>query len=309
MLRCHLVALFSFVLMIIAPLAVAASERDQQQAIAKATKGRRVDFVRIFYPSKATGSEQSYALFVPKSYDPAKKKPVVVFLHSWYDRFDDRQWLRVAEIPGTIQAQCEERGWVAIGPEAFGNSWYNDKGEQQVLESVDEVAKSVSIDTSRLVLIGRSMGGAGALTIAMHHPDRVVATVALAPITDYVEYSNGNPGLLLADGPSSVKTAFGGMPDDKAEVYRSMSAIHNIDKLSKVPVYLIHGDKDGVVNVEHSRRIVPLLKKAGGKVMYKEVKDQDHVMEMIEWYVPEYFEFIDKNIGQKAAARKMARPR
>jgi len=283
-----------------------ASEKDQQQAIRKIVSDHACDFVRVFYDSKALGKQQSYGLFVPKSYDPSKRNPVVVFLHSWYTDFDDKQWLRVTEIPGTIQHQCNERGWIAIGPEAGGNSWYYGKAEEQVLETVDEVAKYLSIDKQRLVLIGRSMGGGGALTIAMHHPDRVIGTVALAPITDYLEFSLGNKELLLAANPGSVRTAFGGLPEEVPKAYKAMNALEGVDALAKMPVYLIHGADDPIVNVTHSRKLVPLLEKAGGKVKYVEVPKEQHNMEMIEWYAPDYFTFLEAN-AKKPAARESRR--
>lgn len=272
-----------------------ADEAVQRKVIGSIVRNHRCDYVRAFYQSKAMGREQAYALFVPKSYDPSTPKPVVVFLHSWYDRFDEKQWLRAAEIPGTIQNQCNERGWIAVGPEAGGNTWYYGKSEQQVLETIDEIRRYVNVDPNRLILVGRSMGGAGALTIAAHYPERVAGVVALAGVSDYVEYVNGNPGLLLGDSAGSVKTAFGGTPDSNPKAYRHMSAIYAADKLRGVPVYLIHGDKDQINPPSHSRKLVPLLKKAGVPVVYKEVKDQEHNMEMIEWFAPEYFRFLEAN--------------
>ena len=272
-----------------------ASESAQQKAMRKVVAEHRSDMVRVFYHSKVLDRDQAFAIFVPKSYDPKKPMPVVIFLHSWWTNFDDKQWLRVAEVPGTIQDECDKRGWVMIGPEAGGNSWYSPQAEEQVLETVEHVKKYVNIDDNRLVLIGRSMGGAGALTIAMHHPDRVMGVVALAPVTDYVEFSNSNPGLLLADQPGSVKTAFGGLPDDIPKVYKDMSAIHAADAFSKFPVYIIHGADDPVVPVTHSQKLVPLIKKAGGQVIYKEVPKEGHNMEMIEYFTGEYFPFIEKN--------------
>lgn len=275
-----------------------ADEAAQQKAIRQIVKDHRTDLVRSFYHSKALGRDQAFALFVPKSYDPAKASPVVVFLHSWWTNFEDKQWLRVAEIPGSIQDQCNQRGWIAVGPEAGGNTWYYGSSEQQVLETVDHLTKYLNIDANRLVLIGRSMGGAGALTVAMHHPDRVMGVVALAPVSDYVEFSQGNPGLLLSGQPGSVSGSFGGLPTDIPDAYRKMSAIHGVDVLKKLPIYIIHGGKDTIVPVSHSQKLVPLLKKAGGTVQYKEMPKEEHNMEMIEWFADEYFKFIDAHAGK-----------
>jgi len=276
------------------PPRACAKDSDAQKAVRAIAKDSPCDFVRVFYDSQAVGKRQGYGIFVPASYDAKKPAPLVVFLHSWWTDFEDKQWLRVTEIPGTIQDQCNRRGWVAIAPEANGNSWYAGKAEAQVLETVDQIQKYVNVDANRLYLVGRSMGGAGALSIAVHHPDRVAGVVALAGVSDYVEYCNGNKDLLLGEKPGSVRLAFEGLPGDKPEVYRSMSAIHFADTLKKMPVYLIHGEADDIVPVKQSQALIKLLE-PGGKLKYKLVPGEKHNMEMIEWFAADYFKFLDDN--------------
>jgi dipeptidyl aminopeptidase/acylaminoacyl peptidase len=183
---------------------------------------------------------------------------------------------------------------VAIGPEAGGNSWYHGKAEEQVLESVEQARKYLNIDTRRLYLVGRSMGGAGALTIAMHHPDRVAGVVSLAGVSDYPAICKTN-SYMLGNDAGSVRTRFGGTPDEKPEVYRQMSAVNYAEVLKTIPVFLIHGATDGVVPVYHSRALAEKLQKAGGKVVFKEVPNEGHNMEMIEWFTADYFKFLEGN--------------
>ena len=125
------------------------------------------------------------------------------------------------------------------------------------------------------------MGGGGALSIAVHHPDRVVGVVALAGISDFVEYANGNAGLLLAKAPGTVLSAFGGTPESAAKAYRHMSAIHAVDKLKNVPVYLIHGDKDTLAPVEDARTFVERLREVSDEpVLYAEMQGAQHAFEV-----------------------------
>jgi len=274
----------------------AEQEKRSQQEIALNNIARdlRFDFLRVFYDSKAMGREQAYALFVPERYDPEIPAPVVIFLHSYWTDFHDKQWLRVAEIPGSIQDQCNQRGWIAVGPEAGGNDWYYGNAENQVLETIEELRTYLNIDDSRIYLVGRSMGGAGALTIAMRHPGKFAAVVALAGVSDYFKLAKKVPGL-FKDEPGSVTRAFGGTPEEIPGVYTQMSAVNYINILKDIPVFLIHGKKDKVISVKHSRTLAKMLKKAGGRVVYKERKKKGHDMEMIEWFADEYFEFIENN--------------
>jgi dipeptidyl aminopeptidase/acylaminoacyl peptidase len=260
---------------------------EDESAILKVARKGSADFIRVFYQSAALGKRQAYALYVPDTYDPKKASPVVVFLHSYWDRYEEKQWLRVTEIPGTIQDQCRERGWIAVCPEAGGNSWYYGPAEQQVLETVDEVKKHLNVDPNRLLLIGRSMGGAGALTIGMHNPKRVMGIVALAPVTDYTEYAKGG-----AD--PSVAQSFKAKLAEKPDVYASMSAMQFIDTLKKIPVYLIHGEADPIIPFSNSQKLSEALKKAEGNVKFVNVPNEKHNMEMIEYYAADYFKFCEE---------------
>ena len=58
---------------------------------------------------------------------------------------------------------------------ARGNNANHWAGEVDVFESTAAVQRRFTIDDSRLVLRGFSLGGAGAWHLALHHPDRWVA--------------------------------------------------------------------------------------------------------------------------------------
>jgi predicted peptidase len=48
------------------------------------------------------------------------------------------------------------------------------------------------------------------------------------------------------------------------------------DKLTKTPIWAVHGDTDEVVKVEQSRRMIEAIKKAGGDPKYSELKGVGH---------------------------------
>ena len=58
---------------------------------------------------------------------------------------------------------------------ARGNNANHWAGEVDVFEAIDAVKRRFKIDTSRIVLRGFSLGGAGAWHLALHHPDRWAA--------------------------------------------------------------------------------------------------------------------------------------
>ena len=98
---------------------------------------------------------------------------------------------------------------------------------------LDEATKKYNVDTSRVYLTGLSMGGYGAWSLGLTHPERFAA---IAPIC-----GGGDPiALLLAD------------PKKKAAT-------------KSLGVWAFHGAKDPVVKAEESQRMVEALKKFGCK--------------------------------------------
>ena len=130
-------------------------------------------------------------------------------------------------------------------------------------------AKEYGIDPERLAALGGSAGGHLALMLATTADDgdpkatdpilkqssRIAAAVALYPPTDLRKWTT--------DPPKAIKDVPGLKPplafDAKLEA--DVSPITKVTEKS-APVLLIHGDKDELVPIEHSKNILPLLEKA-----------------------------------------------
>lgn len=65
--------------------------------------------------------------------------------------------------------------------------------------------------------------------------------------------------------------------DENSEIAKQAScATYVKDEIALPPVLLLHGEKDGVVSVEHSRNLYKLLKDKKKNVVYYELEDVDH---------------------------------
>jgi acetyl esterase/lipase len=62
---------------------------------------------------------------------------------------------------------------------------------------------------------------------------------------------------------------------EKPEVYRKASPINYVTK-NAPPFLIVHGTKDWLVPIEHSRKLLNKLKETGGKPEIFEVKDEGH---------------------------------
>lgn len=97
--------------------------------------------------------------------------------------------------------------------------------EQPVLELIGHLEGKLRVDTSRIYLTGLSMGGYGTWHFATLAPDRFAA---ILPVCG------------------------GGVP-------------YKMRWIKSLPVWAFHGDKDSVVPLEESARLIAALKKQGNK--------------------------------------------
>lgn len=167
-----------------------------------------------------TGVSGSYPfwIYTPEDYDGKQPLPVVIFLHG--RSLCGNNLNRVLRY-GTLDAI--KRGMVipaiVLAPQNPGGSWKAKK----VMAMLDWVQGHYAVDSSRVYLLGMSLGGYGTLDVAGSCPDRIAAAMALCGGCD------------LRD--------------------KSM--------LGQVPLWILHGTADRAVPVSASKRVVADLQATG----------------------------------------------
>ena len=111
------------------------------------------------------------------------------------------------------------------------------KSLEMVAKLIDSFATSGTVDTRRIYVGGLSMGGMGTFEILWRKPGFFAAAFPIC--------GGGNEG--------------------KAAVYGQ-----------GFPVWVFHGDKDPVVDVNDSRKMVAALKAAGANLKYSEYPNVKH---------------------------------
>ncbi len=129
---------------------------------------------------------------------------------------------------------------------------------RRVFAWIRDHAAELGIDTSRIVLMGRSAGAQIAAACAYGMPE----LGACACISVY-----GTPNMHLArewsvpddllKSLTLVRQYMGGDPHEVPEAYRTASATEFLDQHS-LPTLLIHGTLDSLVGIGHSRRFTQL---------------------------------------------------
>lgn len=165
---------------------------------------------RRAYISQTDGVIRPYSVYIPEGYDKNRKYPLLVYLHG--SGQDDR----ILE-----KSRFLKEGYIVVAPNGMGvsNCFSTKESQQDIKESVEDVIKEFSIDTSKVVLSGFSMGGYGVLRTFYENPARYAAIAILS----------GHPDL-------ANKMASKNNPNFLDKVY--------LISFSKVPVFIYHSKDD-----------------------------------------------------------------
>lgn len=133
--------------------------------------------------------------------------------------------------------------------------------------AVDALAGREGIEPGPFAVFGHSSGGYLALW-ASKRPD-VDLAVALAPVTDLVEWVNHDP----ADAERKLAWA-GAAPDEDPDRYRYADLVSRMPTVARI--VLMHGDGDTHVPYAHSLRYAELGRNAGELVSLEVFEGEGH---------------------------------
>jgi fermentation-respiration switch protein FrsA (DUF1100 family) len=118
---------------------------------------------------------------------------------------------------------------------------------------IDYLCERREIDISRIAVLGSSGGAAVSVYVAAED-DRICSLVTLACPATFHFSEVSDPGSIVEHFRSIGAIRDKDFPPSTEEWLKGFSKIsplHHIDKISPRPLYMIHGDADEVVPVEH----------------------------------------------------------
>ena len=138
--------------------------------------------------SSVDGSQQPYALYLPRSFDAPKQYGLLISLHS-EDSNHRLNLIQVLGIAGRGSMAPEgpsfptlrDQDLIVACPMARGTMGYQGIAEQDVYDVLADVERRYPVDPDRVYLTGISMGGGGALWLAETHPDLWAGVAAMCP--------------------------------------------------------------------------------------------------------------------------------
>jgi predicted peptidase len=185
-----------------------------------------------------------YLLSLPDGYAtrPRARWPLLLFLHGAGQRGSDAWTVAQQGIPRlladpTTLSIAEQRAatrlarsFIVLAPQCPQLEVWEDDA---LLALLDYASRTFNVDSTRSYVTGLSMGAFGAWSLAMRHPERFAALVAICG---------------------------GGRVADINDARRARKAA-----LQSLGVWAFHGAKDRVVPLEESERMIAALKRIGAR--------------------------------------------
>jgi len=133
------------------------------------------------------------------------------------------------------------------------------------------------VDAKRVCIAGASYGGYAALAAAAFEPDTYRCAVSVAGVSDMKKLiANLYDGTASDDNQGSrYLLRYTGAEDVDDPLLEARSPARHADKV-KIPILLIHGENDSVVQFEQSQIMANALKKANKKFEFVKLKSEDH---------------------------------
>lgn len=215
-------------------------------------------FAQVLHAYDGNKHPYNFMVYMPEGYQQEKADlPLVVFLHG--KSLSGTDLNRVRRYGPLSALQYGRRiNAVVLAPQSPGEAWK----PQKVNDLISWTIKNYSVDTTRIYVIGMSMGGYGTLDYVGTYPKRVAAAIAMCGGTTLTDYS----------------------------------------KMKDVPLWIIHGTDDAAVPVENSDKVNLGILAAGGSerlTKYDRLDSVNHAMLARMFYLNDTYEWLFKHSNKK----------
>ncbi len=216
-------------------------ERDVGQARQGTATYHRPGVHRLWHRSRLDGRPHPFVVAVPRGYRPARRYPLVLMLHGSGSTpmlavgrllgVPDGELLKGRERCDRPRIPAGRAAAIIVAPKAFGNARYRGAGGEDVRDVLRLATRLYRVDRGRVTVTGLSMGGTGAMEVALQNPRTYAGAVALCGYFDR-RLDRSTRGKQLQPWERRMMSVYS--PVDWAE-----NGLH-------LPLLLIHGKRDGM---------------------------------------------------------------
>lgn len=192
----------------------------------------------------------NFWVYTPVDYFYTQEQtPVIIFLHgaSLCGRNLDRV-RRYGPLDAIVKGRDIDA--VTVVPQNPGGAW----SPKKIMDVLDWVKQNYACDTTRVYVLGMSLGGYGTMDVCVTYPDRIAA------------------GMALCGGCS----------------------LQDVSGLGKLPFWIIHGTADRAVPVKQSKVVVEKLQKQGEdtRLLYDWWKGANHGTPARVFYLKKTYQWL-----------------
>nr|WP_256489392.1 alpha/beta fold hydrolase [Pleionea sp. CnH1-48] len=162
-------------------------------------------------------------------------------------------------------------GYSFLHKEAGKMQWGNMILED-IYRATQAVANRKDIAADKVCLVGMSYGGYAATMLTIKYPELYKCAVNIAGVSDVALYLNAHN---MTKKQDVWAKEYIGDPVADYESLKSISPVYKIQGL-KNPIFIIHGAKDSVVDIEHASRLKLMLDKHNKSYQYHIIEDGGH---------------------------------
>lgn len=189
-------------------------------------------------------------VYTPQDYFYSlENTPVVIFLHgASLCGHDLNRVRRYGPLDAIVKGR--EIDALTIVPQNPGGAW----SPKKIMQVLDWVKTNYQCDTTRVYVLGMSLGGYGTMDVCATYPDRIAAGMALC-------------------GGSSMKDVSG---------------------LGKLPFWIIHGTADRAVSIQQSKVVVNKLQESDNdsRLRYDWLQGANHGAPARIFYLKKTYEWL-----------------
>jgi S-formylglutathione hydrolase FrmB len=205
----------------------------------------------VTFHSNALGRDVPYRAVLPSSVPPGSKMPVVYLLHGGNGSF--RDWSNYSDV-----ARFAERGLILVMPDG-DESWYTNSAERPQDRYEDYITHDLIADVearfgastgrANRAIVGMSMGGFGAVKLALRHPDLFAFAGGLSSALDVP----GRPFSVARVGKYlHYRSIFGPWRSASRRENDPFALASSVDPARMPYFFLTCGDQEGLLSTNRS---------------------------------------------------------
>ena len=210
------------------------------------------------------GSETyRYQVYVPRGYSGDHAWPIILYLHACCIQSVDGM-PPTNEGPGTAIRNNRDRfPGIVVFPHTMPDHRWDNAMLARAVATLDAASREFRVDPDRQYLMGFSMGGRGAWSLAAQQPDRFAAAVIIAaPVAHIPEFWTPiqretvlrDNDFLRSDNPFGVLAS----------------------KLTTMPIWLFQGSADDLAPPDDARRMWSALQRVNPSAKFTEYDGGGH---------------------------------